>query len=317
MFAHAFLAAVLALAAAAATPPTPATPAATPATPAQPTPAAFEPLHPGFQARAVPDLTYAEVNGQKLMLHLYMPLNEQKVKPPLVINIHGGGWRSGDRNDRFMLWVVKRGYAMASIDYRLSQTAPFPAQLHDCKAAVRWLRAHAAEYGYDAERIAVAGTSAGAHLAMLLGVTGDVKELEGDVGGNLDQSSRVQAVIDFFGATDFVLRAVDQARDANTPGGKVYSLLGKAVESDPEHAKRASPAFHVTKDDPPLLIFQGELDKTVPLNQAERIRDAYKAAGLPVEMHVVKGAGHNGPEYRSAACTEPAAKFLEKYLKAK
>ena len=314
MLETAFLAAVLALAAAAATPAAPTTPG-TPATPAAATPAP-SPATPKGNFTAIPDLAYAEAGGQKLLLDLYMPLKAEK--PPLVVYIHGGGWRQGDRKKpTFILWLVERGYAVASLDYRLSQTATFPAQIHDCKGAVRWLRAHAAQYGYNAERIAAVGGSAGGYLALLLGVTGDSKELEGDVGGNPTQSSRVQAVVDFYGPTDFVLRSGDQPQETEKKGGKVYSLLGKAVQSDLELAKRASPAFHVTKDDAPLLMFHGTADKTVLMNQAERIRDAYTAAGLPVEFHVIEGGGHGGPAYDTPPCREPTLKFLEKELKGK
>jgi acetyl esterase/lipase len=264
--------------------------------------------------KATPDLVFAEVDGAKLMLNLYLPAKAEK--PPLVVYIHGGGWRAGDRKDKFPLWIAEHGFAVASIDYRLSTVAPFPAQIFDCKAAIRWLRAHANEYGYNAQRVAATGTSAGGHLALLLGTSGDEKELEGDVGGNLTQSSRVQAVVDFYGPSDFVLRTKAQPEQTDKPGGKVYQLLGKPVQENLELAKLASPAFHVTKDDPPLLIFHGSADKTVLMNQAERIRDAYQAVGLPVEFHVLEGAAHGGAKFSAPECQEPTLKFLEQHLNA-
>jgi acetyl esterase/lipase len=266
-----------------------------------------------MKIRTTADLCFAEVNGTKLMLDLYLPLKVEK--PPLVVYIHGGGWRSGSRKNSFASWIAEHGYALASIEYRLSKVATFPAQIHDCKGAVRWLRANATKYGYDVERIAVVGTSAGGYLAVLLGTTAGEKEMEGEVGGNLDQSSRVQAVVDFYGPTDFVLRSKDQPKQTDTPGGKVYQLLGKPVKKNVELAKTASPAFHVTKDDPPLLIFHGTQDKTVLINQAERIRDAYKSEGLIVEYRTVEGAGHGGSAYTTPKCQEPTLQFLKRYLK--
>jgi acetyl esterase/lipase len=273
--------------------------------------AAQSPKH-DEQFKSVPDLRFAEIDGKTLLLNLYLPIHSPN--PPLVVSIHGGGWRSGNRK-AFPPWLAQRGYAVASIDYRLSSTTVFPAQLFDCKGAIRWLRAHADNYGYDAKRIAVIGESAGGHLALLLGTTGDVKQLEGDVGGNLSQSSRVQAVVDFFGPADFLLRSKDQPQETEKPGGKVYQLLGKPVKGNEELAKLASPAFHVTKQDAPLLVFHGTADKTVLINQSRRICDAYKEMGLPVDFHVVEGAKHGGPEYDTPKCQDLIIKFLDRWLK--
>ncbi len=274
---------------------------------------AAEPV--GEKMKTLLDLEYAEVDGNKLQLDLFLPANAKN--PPLVVYIHGGGWRSGSRKENPLKWLVARGYALASIEYRLSSVAVFPAQIHDCKGAIRWLRAHTAEYGYDAGRIAVTGTSAGGHLAVLLGTSGDEPDLEGKVGGNLDQSSRVQAIVDYYGPTDFVLRSTDQPKETEQKGGKVYSMLGRAVQSDLELAKQASGAFHVTQDDPPLLIFHGTADRTVLQNQSHRLRDAYTTAGLPVEFQTVEGAGHGGPGFWTPDNRELAGKFIDRWLKAK
>ena len=145
------------------------------------------------------DLVYAKTPQRELALDLYIP--DGATKPPLIVWVHGGAWRAGSKAKPPALWMLERGYAVASISYRLSQQAVFPAQIHDCKAAIRWLRAHASKYGYDAERIGAWGASAGGHLVALLGTSSGVKELEGDLGYN-DQSSRVQAVVDYFGPTD-------------------------------------------------------------------------------------------------------------------
>ncbi|MEZ6034982.1 MAG: alpha/beta hydrolase [Planctomycetaceae bacterium] len=155
------------------------------------------------------DLVYAEVDGQQLTLDLYLP--EGQKRAPLVVWIHGGGWRGGTKHNPPLREITKDGFALASISYRFTNKAIFPAQIHDCKGAVRWLRTNADRFGYNPDWIAVAGSSAGGHLALLMGTSGGVTALEGNVGGNLDRSSAVQAVIDYFGPSDFVLRE-DSAR---------------------------------------------------------------------------------------------------------
>ena len=147
------------------------------------------------------DLVYAKVDGRELKLDVYWDETAEGTMP-LIVCVHGGGWTEGSKDWCPALRMVKSGYVAASINYRLSQHAPFPAQIHDCKAAIRWLRAHAKDYHIDPKRIGVWGGSAGGHLVALLGTTGGNKELEGSVGGNMEQSSRVQAVCDFFGPTD-------------------------------------------------------------------------------------------------------------------
>ena len=243
----------------------------------------------------VADLPYADVAGKPLHLDLHLPRDTPR--PPLVIYIHGGGWRNGDRKRTlqkvgFRDPILNAGYALASIDYRLSDTATFPAQIHDCKGAVRWLRAHAGKYGYDASRIAAVGTSAGGHLAMLLGASGGVEALEGAVGDHSDQPSDVQAVVDFFGPVDFLLRSRTQTRKCNHPGGPVYQLLGGSVRKNTDLAKLASPLRHVSPGDPPVLIVHGLMDSTVNPGQSIELYQKYKKEGLPVELHLLPDAGH-------------------------
>ncbi|WP_047814242.1 alpha/beta hydrolase [Rhodopirellula islandica] len=246
------------------------------------------------------DLVYAEVPGEEgdrpLQLDLFVPATSEA--PPLVVWIHGGGWRNGSRRNPKLMQVTENGYALASLSYRFSKEAIFPAQVHDCKAAIRWLRANSKRYGYNADWIAVAGSSAGGHLALLLGTSGDVAELEGEVGGNLEQSSRVQAVIDYFGPSDFVLRGKTQPERAYTDLSGSYALLGGKDGKVAESMERlASPATHVSSDDPPLLIFHGTADKTVLLDQSERMVELYEALGLEVELIQHEGAGHGGKRF--------------------
>jgi acetyl esterase/lipase len=269
-----------------------------------------------FASEAPPihkDIEFAKLDGHSLKLDLYMPAKREGSR--LVVWIHGGGWRGGSKDKCAVTWLTEYGYTVASISYRLTDKAIFPAQIHDCKGAVRWLRANASQYGYRTDKIAVAGSSAGGHLAALLGTSGGVKELEGSVGGNLDQSSRVDAVIDFYGATDFILRSKTQPHRANQEGSVVYRLLGGGADQKVELARLASAAFHVTSDDPPFLVFHGDQDKTVLLDQAQRIHEVYTNAGLPITLHVLTGAGHGGKEFYSGENRDIMLAFLKDHLK--
>tara|TARA_R110002072_G_scaffold179059_1_gene335039 strand:+ start:88162 stop:89034 length:873 start_codon:yes stop_codon:yes gene_type:complete len=259
------------------------------------------------------DIEFANVDGHSLKLDLYLPAEVKSA--PLVVWIHGGGWRGGSKNNCPISWLTDDGYAVASISYRLTDKAIFPAQIHDCKGAIRWLRANAEKFGYSTTKVGVSGSSAGGHLAALVGTSGDVKELEGTVGGNLDQSSRVDAVIDFYGATDFVLRSKTQPHRANEKGSVVYLLLGGGADQKVELAKQASAAFHVTKDDPPFLVFHGSSDKTVLLDQSQRINEVYTKADLPITLHVLKGSGHGGKEFYEGERRGLIREFLAKHLK--
>jgi len=246
------------------------------------------------------DLAYRADGHERQKLDLYLP--EKSDRPaPLLIWIHGGGWQNGSKENALPLrqgWV-ERGYAVASINYRLSSHAVFPAQIEDCKAAIRWLRANAAKYQIDPARVGVWGSSAGGHLAALVGTAGDVKSLE--VGEHLDQSSRVQAVCDYYGPTDFhaFVSRPGYENHAN-PTSPESLLLGGTVKEKPDLAKAASPTTHVTADDPPFLIIHGDQDPVVPLQQSELLFTALKSARCHVHFHTIHGAGHgqgfDGPE---------------------
>ncbi|TWU56727.1 Carboxylesterase NlhH [Rubripirellula tenax] len=256
------------------------------------------------------DIVYAAVDGQQLKLDLCVP-NVQHA-PPLVVWIHGGGWRAGSRSSPRIAEIVESGFALASISYRFTDKAIFPAQIYDCKAAIRWLRAHATQFGYRSDSIAVAGSSAGGHLALLLGVSGDVPDLEGDVGEHMDQTSRVQAVIDYFGPSDFVLRGKTQPERAYTEKSGSLALLGGLRDGkvSEEVERWASPSQYVSADDPPLLIFHGNADSTVLLDQSERIASLYKDAGLDGRLVVLKNAGHGGTAFFRGRHFETAKQFL-------
>lgn len=259
------------------------------------------------------DLVYARTPQKDLALDLYLP--DQASKPPLVVWIHGGAWRAGSRAKPQALYVTSRGYAVASISYRLSQEAIFPAQIHDCKAAIRWLRANAVKYGYDATRIGVWGPSAGGHLVALLGTSGGVKELEGDL-GNADESSAVQAVVDFFGPTDMLQMSKPPGQaHHDAPDSPESQLIGGPIQQNKDKAARADPITYITPNDPPFLIIHGDRDATVPMNQSELLEAALKKARVPVTFRVLPGAGHGGPAFNAPDVRDQVAAFFDKHLR--
>lgn len=273
------------------------------------------PLHSAISAEKsgpaeFPNIVFAKTPERELRVDVFAP---KEVKhPPLIVYIHGGGWKTGDRKSLFAKSLTADGFAVASIDYRFSNEARFPAQIFDCKGAIRWLRANADRFGYDPKRIAVMGESAGGQLSVLLGTSGGVRELEGDIGGNAGQSSKVQAVVDFFGATDFILRSRTQPAMTEVPGAVAYDYLGGPVTEKKDLARLASGAEFVSKDDPPLLAIHGDADKQVLIDQSERIVDAYKEKGLEAELMVVPGGVHAGERYHEADIREKVVAFLSK-----
>jgi acetyl esterase/lipase len=258
------------------------------------------------------NLEYAKPDGHALHLDLYVPKGATGPLP-LVMWVHGGGWLAGDRSDGFFLPVVKSGFAVASIDYRLSQVAIFPAQIYDCKAAVRWLRSNAAKYNINPNKIGAAGASAGGHLVALLGTTNGDPQLEGDE-GITGVSSDVQAVVDYFGPTDFTAIKQDatpeQLRNLNDP---VTRLFGGPVFDHMDLARLASPMAHVSSKACPFFIVQGDQDNIVPPSQSVHLNDALKKAGVSSELVIVKGAGHGFDDPASYAA---AIGFLKKQLQA-
>lgn len=250
--------------------------------------------------KAVRDLEYANVDGESLRLDLYLP-QKSETKPPLLVWIHGGGWTKGSKSgiNSTFIRLTAEGYAAASIDYRLDGLNSHPKQIHDCKGAIRWLRANADKYGYDVTRIGAGGGSAGGHLVLLLGLSTGVEDLEGDVGGNLDQSSQVHAIVDLFGPSALGLFAEKSER----------------FRHNKELLKSASPVTYLTKDDPPLLIFHGDNDQLVPLGQSEHIHKRYQEIGLETSLHVIEGAGHGGPQFSDPARYELVKDFFARHIK--
>ncbi len=274
------------------------------------------------------NLEYAKTDGKPLLLDLFVP-EDAKGKLPLIVWIHGGGWVEGNKENPPALIFLKKGYAVASINYRLAPQAIFPAQIQDCKASIRFLRANAAKYNIDPDRIGVWGGSAGGHLVALLGVTGDAKDLEGN-GGNAGVSSKVQAVCDFFGPTDFTkIKELRMSADPkieqklkdlklDSDNNVLAKLLGGPIDKNTEKAEQASPVWYLKslksdkKDYPPFLIMHGDKDPVVPVEQSVEFNDALKAAGLDSTLRVYKGAGHGNLGGDSMKMVED---FFEKNLK--
>ena len=245
------------------------------------------------------DVPYVSFAHERQKLDLYLPAGVER--PPLAVWVHGGAWRAGSKeNVRGVVPLLEAKLAVASINYRLSQHAVFPAQLEDCKAAIRYLRANAEKHGHDADRIVVWGASAGGHLVSLLGTTGHMREF--DVGEHMDVSSRVQAVCSWFGPSDF-LQMDEQARGRgrlrhNDPNSPESRLIGGPIRENPEKARRASPITYIAPDAPPFLLMHGDRDFVVPLGQSKLLHEALKEGGVQSTLVVVEGGGHGfgGPQ---------------------
>jgi len=255
------------------------------------------------------DLEFARIGDKALLLDLHLPRGIDN--PPLVAWVHGGAWRKGDKSVGRVAWMTEHGYALAGISYRLSQEAIFPAQIHDCKAAIRWLRANAEEYGYDANRIGVAGSSAGGHLVALLGTSGEVAQLEGAVGDHFEVSSRVQAVCDMWGPTDFL----QMGGGHNDAGSPESHLIGGPIQQHRDKVAMANPITYVDKTDPPFVLIHGDRDGAVRLNQSELLQAALEKAGVTSELKVLKGAEHGGRGYPEDKLNEMVLNFFEEHLK--
>jgi acetyl esterase/lipase len=276
--------------------------------------------------KVVNDVTYATVGKEKLQLDLVLPATPGP--HPMVLCFHGGAWSAGSRkllttpvvlplvspapSDEMgiMEKLARRGYAAASISYRLAPKCKFPGQLEDAKTAVRFLRANAKKYDLDPERFAALGFSAGGHLALLLGVTDTADGFDGEL--YPEQSSKVQCVIDFFGPTDLGLYA-------ETPGlaeSFIACFLGKECLTDDTFYKKASPITYAGKGDPPTLFIHGTMDLVVPIIHSEEMHKKLKGAGVPTEFHTVRWKGHGWTDKDATrAAALHALDFLNTHLK--
>ncbi len=258
------------------------------------------------------DIVFASVDGKNLGLDIYLPAGV--TNPPLVVWVHGGMWRTLTKANVPPVFV-ENGFAVASLDFRQSTDARFPAQVHDIKAAIRFLRAHASEYGYRTDRVAISGLSSGGHLAALVGVTNGHPGLEGDVGGHRDQSSDVQAIVSYYGASNLTTILAQ-----STPFGlgvrepALELLLGALPDATPALAELASPVMHVDAGDPPVLWLHGDQDPQMPINQAHELEGSYEKRGLDFTLDVVHGAAHGGPDFYAPIHRDRVIEFLRRTI---
>lgn len=280
------------------------------AEPAKPLP----PAPPGVEI--IENVEYGTGGGHALHVDIARPKETPKELMPAVLTIHGGGWAGGTHRGYLPFGLVKQGYFIAAVEYRLSGEAPWPAQIEDCKAAVRWLRANAAKYHVDPNRIGCMGHSAGGHLVACLG-TLDMRELEGK-GGNEGVSSRVQAVVDEAGPTDFTPTAQPAVGSVSKDGKDnpgLVKLFGGTYADKTSAWQQASPSLHVNADTPPFLLVHGEQDHLVPIKQAERMETELKKADVPFEFIRIKNGGHGlRAEKPEAPPAEPSPQELEQKI---
>lgn len=272
------------------------------------------------------DIVYAVVDGSKLPLDLYIPEKAAaKGKTlPVVVWLHGGGWKGGSKGSGGIArGLVDHGYALVDVEYRLSDEALFPAQVQDCKAAIRWIRANADKYGLDPDHIGAMGRSAGGHLVAFLGTSGDIKEF--DTNSHAGYSSRVQAVVDCWGVSDLL------QMDAHAlPGGKYVHdspespegrFIGGPIQEEPYRslAVKANPITYIVKGQklPPFLMVHGEVDMSVPVHQSKLLHAALQKVGAETTLHSVPNAGHGlkGGDMDYDELCELAADFFDKHLK--
>ena len=252
------------------------------------------------------DIVYAVGGGHELKLDIAVP-KYLKMPAPAIVDIPGGAWRVVNKSAEDAMFYAKYGFIGVSVTHRTSDIAVFPAAVHDCKTAIRWLRAHAREYRIDPDKIGVTGFSSGGHLAVLLGTSGGDPYLEGK-GDHLDYSSRVQAVVDHFGPTDFLKMNDSDLPDrmdhfaADSPESL---FLGGPLREKSELARLANPITYVDSEDPPVLIGHGEKDGMVIINQSELLHEALAEAGVPTDFIRVKNAGHMYRPYKWDAEVSP------------
>ena len=253
------------------------------------------------------DLEYAQVKGLSLRLDLYRPSARPSAPMPLVIWVHGGGWKTGTKANCPAAWLATKGYAVASLDFRLLPEHPWPAQIEDPIAALRWLHKESGKYGYDASRSAAMGGSSGGHVVALWGTL------------TLPAEDKVKAVVDLYGPTDLLTMPPNVLSEKRTRADLAKAngalLLGGIVMDQPDKAKAVSALHQVSKDDVPFLILHGTADPGVPVDQSERLHAALRAAGVESTLKLLPGAGHGGKEFDSPESRALIQVFLDRHLK--
>lgn len=266
------------------------------------------------------DVPYIQDGDVAQRLDIYYPEKPPTEALPLIVHIHGGGWMGGSKFPCDVRRMTAQGYVVASVEYRFSQKAKFPAQIQDCQAAIRWLRANAKRYHINPDKVGVVGGSAGGHLSALVGVTGG-KKVFAAIGGNVDQSDAVSCVVDIFGPKNFA-SVIDQAEKDpnvknifkfNTPSDPYSELIGAKL-SDKEKVAAVSPITYVDKDCPPTLILHGTHDALVPYAQSEEFAAAMTKSGASVWLQKFPGGGHGGGSFGKPSVVLLMKNFFDKYL---
>jgi acetyl esterase/lipase len=266
-----------------------------------------------------PNIPYANDTLKKHLLDIYLP-PKATGNIPLVVWVHGGGWMTNDKyaDMSYMQQTIKgfidNGYALASIDYRYSTTAIFPAQIQDGNQALEYLYQHAGEYKIDKNRIALIGFSAGGHLASLLALSANNRVQEFHPSGK-SPHFKIKCVLDFYGPSDFIAYAGNPASWVNTEPNPISTLLGALPLQRPDLAKKASPVTYVDKDDPPFFIVQGEKDESVPYTQAVLLSSWLTVSGVKNQLNIVPGAPHYGEMFDAPDIRQKLFDFLGSYLK--
>lgn len=270
------------------------------------------------------DIQYATISAAQ-KLDIYLP-DTGDGPFPVIVAIHGGAFKFGDKGDLYlkpMLEGLRKGYAVVSINYRMSGEAKAPQLIHDVKAAIQWVRANAQKYKLKENKIAAWGPSAGGHLSALAGTSGDVKELEDLSLGNPAMSNRVQAVVDWFGPINFLTMDDQYALLGvkgmlhSTPDSPESEVIGKHIIHSEAEVKAFNPETYITKDDPPFFIQHGSKDPLIPYFQSVVFADAlYKIIGKEkVNFELLEGEGHGGPQFNDHKNLEKVFAFLDKHLK--
>jgi acetyl esterase/lipase len=266
----------------------------------------------------VSDIPFSETPDGTQYLDVYLPADHAGTPLPVIVFFFGGGWERGNRHQLGLYDLETfplQGYAVVAADYRLSSTAIFPAQIQDTQAAVRWVRDNAGEYPFDPGRIGVIGPSAGGHLAALVGTSGDGQSF----GNDSATSSAVQAVVDFFGPTDFLqanAHKLDPEQDWEAPDSVVARLLGGPIREHPDQVASANPITYISGDEPPFLIIHGREDEVVPLHQSELLHEALLVNGVESELLVIDNGNHGwGGDFYSSKPIDTARAFFDRHLK--
>jgi len=266
--------------------------------------------------KVMQDISYAGTDNARQTLDLALPIKRTSDKPlPVIAFIHGGGWRGGSKGgglNRISSFLKSGNYAGVSIGYRLSNEAKWPAQIHDCKAAIRWVKANAVKHGLDGSKIAVHGTSAGGHLVAMLGTSAGVKAMDGSIGAYTSQSTKVACVVDYFGPTNFLRMNDFESRiDHDAKDSPEGLLIGGPVQDNKKKTLTADPISYVSKEDSPFLIMHGTKDMAVPYNQSVILHSALKKIGVPSALLTVTGGGHG---VGGGVLNEHLQKFFDHHL---